>query len=454
MPRSLLAAAGTLLAFAAGAAAAEGRPGFKSHRFDEDWRPYCADAGAPPEPLKCVRLAGSALLSLGGELRERVEAASRPGFGLEQDSDHVFLHRAKAHADLRLGDGTRAFAQVGAFGYTGREGERGAFDLDRLDLTQGFLDLSAGAGGGRATLRAGRQELSLGSSRLVSVRESPNVRRAFDGGRASWEGGGHRADAFYLRPVRVEAGVLDDSANDAEALWGAHGMGPVAGALRADLYYLGFRRDRGAFAGGTGGESRHTLGARLFGEAGGWDWDVEAAYQRGGLGTLDVRAWTVAADVGLTLGGMAWAPRLGLKADVASGDGDPGDGRLGTFNALYPKLPYFSEANLVAPANVMDLHPSVRLSPAAGLELEISWNVLWRHRTADAAYAPPLSAVPGTAGRPGRFLGHQVVAGLGWQASRHVTVTGQYVHFEPGGAIERAGGGAVDFATVSVAAKF
>ena len=31
------------------------------------------------------------------------------------------------------------------------------------------------------TLRIGRQEMSYGSSRLVSVREGPNVRRSFDG---------------------------------------------------------------------------------------------------------------------------------------------------------------------------------------------------------------------------------------------------------------------------------
>lgn len=40
--------------------------------------------------------------------------------------------------------------------------------------------------GEQLAVRVGRQELKLGSSRLASVRESPNVRRTFDGIRVSW----------------------------------------------------------------------------------------------------------------------------------------------------------------------------------------------------------------------------------------------------------------------------
>lgn len=119
-------------AVAASAARAQDRPAMGAHRLDEDWRPWCA-ANAQAEGLerlKCVRLADDALLAFGGELRERVEVLENPGFGLKQNEDHVFLHRAMLHADLRMNDNLRAFAQVGALGYRGRQGERGPFDLD------------------------------------------------------------------------------------------------------------------------------------------------------------------------------------------------------------------------------------------------------------------------------------------------------------------------------------
>jgi hypothetical protein len=155
------------------------RPEFESHHFDKDWRSLCkpGNRSKPLDRLKCIDIASKATLTLGGELRERVELVRNPDFGLEKREDHVLLHRATLHADLRASETARVFVQLGAFGYTGREDKREPFDLNRLDLVQGFLDVSVPIGGDRATLRAGRQEISFGSSRLVGVREGPNVRR-------------------------------------------------------------------------------------------------------------------------------------------------------------------------------------------------------------------------------------------------------------------------------------
>ncbi|WP_119419090.1 DUF1427 family protein [Desertibaculum subflavum] len=86
-------------------------------------------------------------------------------------------------ADVRFRDVLRGFVQIGVLEQSGRDGGSGPNDIDHLDVMQASLDLSDGVAGGRATLRGGRQEMSLGSSRLVSVRESPNARHTFDGGR-------------------------------------------------------------------------------------------------------------------------------------------------------------------------------------------------------------------------------------------------------------------------------
>jgi hypothetical protein len=438
-----------------------GRPAIKSHRFDEDWRVLCDPAARTMllDPLKCIPLDADGFfkLTIGGELRERFEAVRNPGFGLDQSSDHVFLHRALLHGDLHLGDALRVFVQVGAFQQNGREGERSPTDVDRLDLTQAFVDLGLPTpGDGRITLRGGRQEMSFGASRLVSVRESPNVRRSFDGGRAFWTGGGYRVDAFYARPLRLDEGTFDDRVNNAETLWGVYGTGPVPSlpGLKADLYYLGYERQNARFQTGTADERRYTPGLRLFGERDGFDWDIEGVYQFGDFGQNDIRAWTIASDVGVTLDKVALQPRLGLKADVASGDTDPNDGTLGTFNALYPKFPYFSEANLITPANVMDVQPSLRLQLTSSLEAEVGWDVLWRQTTDDAIYEPPLVAVAGTAGQGSRFIGHQAIVGLDWQATPNLSVASQYVHFTPGDTLRNVGGRSVDFVFASVAFKF
>jgi len=41
---------------------------------------------------------------------------------------------------------------------------------------------------------------------------------------------------------------------------------------------------------------------------------------------------------------QAWAPRLGLQIDAASGDHKAGDNTLGTFNPLFPNGYYFTLA--------------------------------------------------------------------------------------------------------------
>jgi len=430
-------------------------PAVAAHRFDEDWRNWCAAARPKGlERLKCIAPSDDVTLSLGGELRERIEVVRNPDFGLDQRRDHVFLHRAMLHGDLRAGEHVRAFVQLGAFSYSGREGQRAPFDLDRLDLVQGFVDLSAEIAGGRATLRGGRQEMILGSSRLVGIRESPNVRRAFDGSRVFWTRDSLRIDSFYLRPVRIAPGVFDDSTDRAERLWGVNAATPVVGPMHANIYYLGFERDRGRFTAGVAREMRHSLGLRLFGRSGGFDWDWEAVYQFGTFGADRIRAWTVATDTGFAFEHVPWRPRIGVKADIASGDRNPADGRLGTFNALYPKLPYFSEASLIAPANIIDLHPSVSWAPGRNVSLEFGWNWQWRASERDAVYSPPLLPIAGTAEAKGRRIGNQAILGIEWKATPQLTLASQYVHFERGEVLRQVGGQNVDFVYVSAALKF
>jgi hypothetical protein len=296
--------------------------------------------------------------------------------------------------------------------------------------------------------------MSFGSSRLVSVRDGPNIRRAFDGGRAFWTDGSVRIDAFYVRPVELRPGSFDDRTSRSEEFWGAYATLPVSGHLKADLYYLGRDRDVARFAAGRGPETRHTIGGRLFGRSSGFDWDWEAAYQFGSFADQDIRAWTVATDTGYTFAEWPLKPRIGLKADLASGDGSRSDRTLGTFDPLYPKFPYFSEANLVAPANVLDLHPSLRLELTPQLSTEFGLNWLWRHRTADAVYEPPLNPIADTAGRRSRYIGVQAITGFEWKATHRLTVTGQYVHFRRGEALQEIGGRNVDFGLVSIGYRF
>ena len=382
-------------------------------------------------------------VSYGGELRERFESSDHPLFGLSAPAHNDYLlNRLYLSADLQ--DGRRFRLRVEGVSATtsGWQGTPPPTQEDPADVLQAFAEGTFEANGGQLQLRAGRQELKLGSSRLVSVRESPNVRRAFDGVRATWSVGSRRLDAFFVRPVSPESGNFDDQSSSAQQFWGLYATTdvPALGDLAVDAYYLGLGRQDALFALGRENELRHTIGARLFGNLERFDLNLEGAWQWGSFGSDRIRAWTLSADIGYSLQSLPGSPRFGLKADAISGDRDSGDRTLGTFNPLFPRLPYFSEANIATPANLLDVQPSLSITLPHDVTATLSWNGLWKYAKADAFYAPPLTPVPGTIATATSYIGDQVSVLAEWQANAHLNLAASYVYFEPGAFVREAGG--------------
>ena len=391
---------------------------------------------------------------LSAEARERLESSRDPVFGLAPAGDDDYLlHRLLLTADAHNVEGFRAQLQIASGSTSGWEGQAPPTQDDSVDLLQGYIEQSFGVGHDDLLVRAGRQELSLGSSRLISVRESPNMRRAFDGVRASWSlHSGARADAFALRPVSPERGGFDDRSSSAQTFWGLYGTADVRGigGLRADVYYLGLRREEAVFAQGRATELRHSVGIRLFGERARTDWNIEGVWQWGSFGDASIRAWTLSADLGYRWADLPLSPRFGIKMDAISGDRNPADRRLETFNPLFPKLPYFSEANVATPANLLDVQPSFAFNVAREVTLSLSWNALWKQRRADAFYAPPLTPVTGTAHSAGRAIGTQTSLNLDWKLSKRLGLGAAYVHFDPREVTREAGGDSGSFIAIWV----
>ncbi|SCY04499.1 Alginate export [Nitrosospira sp. Nl5] len=422
---------------------------YKPLRFEEDWRASCNKI-AP----KCWRIGEAATLIFGADARVRTEYLRPLDFGIgSPGSDNFTLFRGLMHGDLRVGKHVQAFVQLGAYDETGRAGGPVSTDQSRPELQQGFLAWN----GDMFSLRVGRQEMTLGTSRLVSVREGPNIRLAFDGVRASWSRGSHRIDGFAFRPVLNRPGAFDDSANKSQAFYGLYAtLAPERIApLKVDLYWLGYERDQGSFAAAQGREHRHSFGTRLFGSAKGWDWNYEAVFQSGHVGDQTIHAWTVSSDTGFTFTNVPWSPRLNLKADIASGDKNPNDGRLGTFNALYPNPTYLSEAALLAPGNIMDLNPALTVKPIPSLKLVLGWDFLWKHHKEDAVYTPPapLVVIPETIGTD-RYIGDQIRLESTYRLSPQWEMRAAAVHFRAGEALTQAGGRSVTFLMTSLAFRW
>src|SRR5262245_16158779 len=198
------------------AAEATHRPEFKLSRQDENWSVLRDPAMRIDvfDPVKFIPLNGdgSSWLTLGGEVRERYEYFDHSNWGKgPQDENGYLLQRYMIHADAHLGEYFRIFTQFKSGLDDGRNGGPRPTDRDEFDVHQLLADVRVPFDEKDSlTLRLGRQELSFGTQRLVSVRESPNVRQSFDGVRATLRWSEWQFDGFATRPVETKTGVFDD----------------------------------------------------------------------------------------------------------------------------------------------------------------------------------------------------------------------------------------------------
>jgi hypothetical protein len=345
-------------------------PEYKSERAQEDYRYlFKASLYEGPhdffDPIKFIPLSGSGkvYLSVGGEIRPQYERFTNPGWGEEQsDPSGYLLQRFMLHTDLHFGPHVWVFGQLKSGLIAGKRGTPNLPDEDRLDLHQAFLDLTSGEDSA-LTLRLGRQEMSYGSSRLISLREGPNVRQSFDGIRLMTKARRLKLDGFVTQPSTTEPGVFDDRPDPDVSFWGVYGVRSfprINGGL--DLYYLGFANNRGHFAQGIARERRHSVGTRWWGDPGAFIIMLKLCGSCR-FGPWRIQAGTVSAELGHTWKKSRLSPNLMLRTEYISGDKDSASSNLQTFNPLFPKGAYFGQVAQIGPANLVGLHPFCRCTP-------------------------------------------------------------------------------------------
>jgi hypothetical protein len=289
------------------------------------------------------------------------------------------------------------------------------------------------------------------------VREAPNVRLSFDGGRARLEARDWKVDAFLTKPVEIDPGIFDDGLEDDRVFWGLYAGHPLAflPGGNVDLYYLGLHQPQAEFDQGIADEERHSVGTRIWGRPEGWDYNFEGVFQWGEFGEGQIRAWTVASDTGYTLKSALLSPRFGLRADITSGDRDPRDPDLETFNPLFPRGSHFGEIGLLGPVNHIDLHPSIDLHLLEGLLFWTDWAFFWRESADDGIYGNGVNLLRSGSGSRKRFVGDQLSANVEWKAGRHLSLTAVYSHFFAGPFLKETGAGEdIDFVGTWVTYRF
>jgi hypothetical protein len=446
-------------------AQAQGPPPFPQLAFDQD-NLYFADPAHRtefPNQLKFIPLSGSDtnyFLSFGADLRERVESFDNPNWGSGPAGSAYLMQRYYVHADLHLSDWVRVFGELGSSLEDDRVGgPRVGLDEDRLDLHQGFIDFQVlKLDNDTLTLRTGRQEMAFGSGMLVSTRDGRNIRVSFDGFTAIWKSSEWKVDAFAVRQTKNNTGIFDDQPNRNIGFWGVYAVSPfpVLPGGNIDLYYLG-RDNKGVTfdARGTGDELRETVGTRLWGTPGNWDYNDEFAFQFGHFRSDQILAWAASTEIGYQFESTVLRPRLGLRAVAFSGDQSTSNGKLGTFNSLNEKGPYFTYAELFARRNLIAVQPSVELNLTKNLALIPNVAFYGRESTQDGLYSGG-GAVEVTGQKSNaRFIGSQAAVQVKWKIDRNVTFSAEYMHFFSGSFIKQSTlGRDINYVTAFVDVKF
>jgi len=388
-------------------------------------------------------------LSLGGEIRERYEHYHNPGFGIVgPDESRYGLQRIMLHADLHATERLRFFVQgISSLQFGGEP----KLDMNQnpLDLQQAFVDYTFGdptPDGERQTIRGGRFSMTYGSGRLIATRAGPNTPLKFEGLQfIHSKDGNKKLYAFITRPVKEDR-YAPDRPDQAQSFGGMYASWPLGGESGSslDVYYLGYRNENAKYVDVQGTEDRHTLGFRWSGKSGHWDHDWETVAQLGEVGDRDIVAWTFASDTGYTFKDLAWTPRIGLKADIASGDRHRNDGKLGTFHPLFFKANYFNDAAFFRPANLADIHLSLQMQPREDLTVTFGTDAVWRHTKNDAIYSTG-GAVLLPATEASRYVGTTAEVAVQWKLGRHVVATLSYMHMFTGSYVDEAGGRDIDY---------
>jgi len=372
-------------------------------------------------------------LIIGGQLRMRTEHRTVSLYNVadpRNSDEDVTVNRARINFDARVLDDVRVFMELQDSRLWGEEMSP-ITDQMGVDLHQGYADFE-GVFGSSFTVRSGRFELALWNQRLVSPLDWHPVGRAWDGVLVF----GEPTEDLLLHAGyhTLAEGVTIDSDEDDDLYWGAatytgvedHEFGAAFFWLHAD----------------TGGAdiSFGTATVHAEGTSGGFDYSVDLVAQTlGEVGPADVEAYASAVTLGYTFEGD-WAPRLGVEWTWASGDDDPTDGEIETFNPLYPfGHSYQGYLDLFAWRNGHDVALHLSAKPASDWWAEIAVHSFWLDQTEDAWY--------GASGAPIRLVPTADDHHVGWEIdisvkhwiAENVWIWFGYSHFFAGDYVSETG---------------
>ncbi len=322
--------------------------------------------------------------------------------------------------------------------------ENGAEGDDAIDLRLGSIEVGNPR---RLSLKVGRQMLSYGDERLVGPLEWLNFSRVFDAAKLHYQAPTWWADVFTSSVVRIDesdlnrSDWLDNNDRRQQVFSGIYLSSQILPFQVTDLYALQLHEETS-----VGGTDFVTLGTRMKGDPfklSGWDYTAELAGQTGQFSGRTLRAYAYHFEGGYNWLKSAWKPRLAIEYSSGSGDGDARDGRVETFQNLFPtNHPPYGLMDTFSWQNMQNLVLRLHAQPHARVKATLDFHSFWLTDTNDAWYR----ANGSTRVRPvdptaSSHAGTEIDLTVNTKLTQHLEMLCGYSHFFAGDYLSDTGAG-------------
>jgi hypothetical protein len=375
------------------------------------------------------------------------------------NDDSFVLNRFRIGVAIKPVDWLKIYAQ----GQDSREwfskrpkipGALGAEGDDTFDLRQGYIQL----GPKWVNATVGRQTLAYGDERLIGTSDWNNFGRTFDAAKLHYEKGKFSVDLFASTPVYIFRDSFNQSdmfngseTHRDEVFSGIYASTTAVDPLTIDLYALLLDAENPTVVppaitypgtslsvGGTRTDFV-TLGTRIKADPkklNGWEYEGEFAFQTGQVSDLDLTAFAAHVGLGYNIDGPC-KPRLFLEYNFATGDHDPNDGDIETFQNLFPSNhKFYGYMDLFSWQNLHNPELSMRVKPTDKLTVQLDGHAFWLATTDDAWYrsngVTRVRPLTPAARNANSYAGSEIDFVATYQPVEFLTLLAGYSHFFAG----------------------
>jgi Alginate export len=386
------------------------------------------------------------------DLQERVRFESRSNnFDFSDSNDALtddswLLQRIRPGVKIRptswlefyiQGQDTR---EIGAdrpstIGVMGAEGD------DSFDLRQGYVRLGDPTG---INVTVGRQVLAYGEERLVGPLDWLNQSRLFDAVKLRYETADWSIDAFSSSVIRFTDGEfnrsdwVDSAATRDQTFSGVYFSTTQLGPQTTDFYSFHLKED------GPADTSFLSVGTRVKADVkrtGGLDYEVELVGQSGKVQGKDLGSFAGHGGAGYVWVKNAWKPRFFTEYNYGSGDSNPNDSDVGTFQNLFPtNHKFYGFMDLFAWQNLHNPSMSFSFSPAKTVTVRADAHAFWVANTNDSWYrANGVTAVRPANASANSYAGSEIDLTVTYKPAAWSTIALGYSHFFAGNYLKATG---------------